>query len=67
MIKSLFCSERGFQFKQALHYGLWQITLNNSVKQDAYRFSTPNQSDIKSQFEVGWNGLIFQSAGSRCE
>lgn len=35
MIKSPFCFEWEFQFKQVLHYGLWQITLNNSVKQDA--------------------------------
>lgn len=41
-----------FPFKQAQHYSLWQITLNNSLKQDAYRFSTPKPSDIKSQFEV---------------
>lgn len=42
MIKSRLGWERGFQFKQALHYSLWQITLNNCVKQDASRFSTPN-------------------------
>lgn len=64
MIKSLFCLE--LPFKQVPHYRLWQITLNHSVKQDAYRFSTPHQSDIKSQFDVGLKALVFQSAGSRC-
>lgn len=67
MIKSLFCLERELPFNRVLHYRLWQITLNNSVKQDTYCFSTPHQSDIKSQSDVGLKALVFQSAGSRCE
>ena len=46
MAKSLFSFECDFQFTQAQNYGLQQITLNNPLKQDAYRFSTPNPPGI---------------------
>lgn len=46
MVKSPFPFECDSQFKQAQHYSLRQITLNNPLKQDAYRFSTPSLPGI---------------------